>query len=1606
MEQKTKILAIDDNGDNLATLVAVLKDLLPDAAVVTTQYGPQGIELARQEQPDIILLDVVMPEMDGYEVCRILKRNDDTKHIPVVFLTALKTTRETRIAAIDAGAEGFLSKPLDEAELLVQIRAMRNIKALHDLQEKERIRLAEEKDRLSELVSIRTRELTKELNSHYETANKLLAANKQLQESQNATLNLLEDLKSEVEARKLSEEVLRRSEEQLKMAQRVANVGSWVWHIAEDRLEWSDQMYAIFDMDAETFTGSLALVLEHAIHPDDLPKVLSVNQSVVEKGKPYPIEYRILREDGSTRIVWAEAGELELDGHGRPLRLSGIVQDITQSKLAEEALREREERWRTIIKTSPDGIAIAMLDGEIEEVSDKAVTMFGYEHVTEVLGSNIITFVHESQHSAVMSSIELMLAGDYSGQSEFRVRRKDGSLFWAEINSEFLRDHDGVPVRIIFVLRDITLRKDAEQAILESRERFDLAMQATQDGLYDWRLLCNDIYFSPAWKSMLGYADDELPNEFHIWEELIHPDDVRNCWTMLDQVLKRQRDRFEMEFRMKHKDGHWVDIISRANAIFDDNAVPVRVVGTHVDISDRKKVEEELRRSYELLNNLAAQVPGVVYQYVLHPDGSSAFPYSSPGIYDIYEVRPEDVREDASPVFEHLHPDDREWLTEAILHSAKTLELFHFEFRVNLPKQGIRWRLCDAKPERLENGGTLWHGIITDITDRKHSEQMLRESEERLRAITESAQDAIVMMDAGARITYWNPAATEIFGYSAKEVIGQNPHLFLAAAAHTDDAVQAFTTFISTGNSSIIGSTVEMTGRRKDGIEISISLSLSVASIRGEAHSVAIIRDITDWKLAEITLKESESRFRSMIEHSPIAYQSLDGSGCFIDVNQEVCTLLGRTRDDLLDTSFGDLWSPESREHFSASFEAFLRAGSAQSEITLMGTNGDRIVVELEGRVQRDAQGRFIRTHCVLFDVTERKRIELALRESDEFTNAILDSVEAHIAVLDAEGTIVAVNEPWRHFSLENSSVPGMTAPRTGVGVNYFEICAKATGLDKVDADKVMLGIRALLDGQKDAFSYEYPCHSELEQRWFLLSATRLGDHGKGIVLAHTNITQRKIAEQSLRESESLYRSLFDEHSATKLLIDPATGAIVDANNAAAAFYGWDRDTLKTMRMQQINMLPAAALKSEMAEAVKNRGGHYEFQHRLADASIRDVEVFSGAIRIRGKDFLHSVIHDVTGKKEAERRLKLLGRSVEQSPVGIIITNPDGDIEYVNPEYCIITGFDEDEIIGRNSRFLKSGQHSPDFYRDLWESILSGKDWFGELCNKRKDGELYWERAVISPVLNDGGTITHFVAIKQDMTKERQMMSDLVIAKERAEESDRLKSTFLANMSHEVRTPMNAIIGFSDLINDPSLSAMEREQYGEIIKQRSYDLLAIIDDILDISLIQAGEMKIHEEECSIDELLHDLKVTFHHIYIVDSGHKAALNCINELPGDENYVVLDTRRVRQVLSNLLSNAFKFTAEGSISFGCRAYNENELHFFVSDTGIGIPAPALDFIFNRFRQVDESSTRPYGGTGLGLSISQGFVELMGGKIWVDSEEGRGSNFQFTLPWIRARH
>jgi len=382
--------------------------------------------------------------------------------------------------------------------------------------------------------------------------------------------------------------------------------------------------------------------------------------------------------------------------------------------------------------------------------------------------------------------------------------------------------------------------------------------------------------------------------------------------------------------------------------------------------------------------------------------------------------------------------------------------------------------------------------------------------------------------------------------------------------------------------------------------------------------------------------------------------------------------------------------------------------------------------------------------------------------------------------------------------------------------------------------------------------------------------------------------------------------------------------------------------------------------------------------------------------------FALEFIERETQRKLTEEFLLMFRMGIEKSGDAVFLTEPNGAIVYVNPAFEKIFGFTKEETIGKTPRILKSENSDQDYYINFWNSLLAKKPVIHEIINKTKDGRLLSFEASINPIINEQGKTIGYLAIERDITERKLAEQELIISKEKAEESDRLKSAFLANMSHEIRTPMNGILGFAELLKEPGLTGEDKQEYIGIIENSGVRMLNIINDIIDISKIEAGLMKLEMKESNINEQIEYI-YTFFKPEMEVKGIKFSLK--NTLPAKEAIIKTDREKLYAILTNLVKNAIKYTNEGSIEFGYNRvetlYAPSLMQFYVKDTGMGIPKDRQSAIFERFIQADITDKMARQGAGLGLSISKAYVEMLGGKIWVESKVGIGSTFYFTLPY-----
>lgn len=524
-----------------------------------------------------------------------------------------------------------------------------------------------------------------------------------------------------------------------------------------------------------------------------------------------------------------------------------------------------------------------------------------------------------------------------------------------------------------------------------------------------------------------------------------------------------------------------------------------------------------------------------------------------------------------------------------------------------------------------------------------------------------------------------------------------------------------------------------------------------------------------------------------------------------------------------------------------------------------------------------------------------------------------------------------------------------------------------------------------------------------------------------------------QMQQAELRASEERHRAMFEKNRSIQMLLDPRDGTIIDANSTACAYYGYPHAQFLKMKVMSINTLPPEEVLRKMEEARSEQNSRFVFKHRLADGQIRDVEVHVGPIPANGRELLYSIVYDITERKRREEALRAsesrMNAITQSAQDAILMMDPQGHIAFWNPAAERIFGYTSAEVVGMNLHRLIAPQRYHEAHHAAFaEFCVTGQ---GRAINTpielqacRKGGdEISVELSLSAIQLEDGW---HAVGLIRDVTARKRAEEELretncqleaatTLANGMAEQAERAsaaKSEFLANMSHEIRTPMNGVIGMTGLLLDSELTD-EQRRYAETVRASGEALLSLVNDILDFSKIEAGKLDLEILEFDLANLLEDFMAN-----IALRAQDKSLELLCGIAADvPTRLCGDPGRLRQILTNLVGNAIKFTETGEVAVrvtqeqeeeegdgGGRLGSANEtadarLRFSVRDTGIGIPNDKLGLLFEKFTQADASTTRKYGGTGLGLAISKQLAELMGGEVSVESEVGRGSEFSFTV-------
>jgi len=880
---------------------------------------------------------------------------------------------------------------------------------------------------------------------------------------------------------------------------------------------------------------------------------------------------------------------------------------------------------------------------------------------------------------------------------------------------------------------------------------------------------------------------------------------------------------------------------------------------------------------------------------------------------------------------------------------------------------------------------------ISFSIERKKREYEFRRSTEQSKLIFSTMGEGIIWTDREDRILFINKRVSDIYGYTEKELIGQIAYNILE---HPDDRGL----ILEKNKSRLKGITdsYEVRGLKKTGETIWVRINGS--PVYNTDHivigSVGVVSDITEKKEVEEKLKISESHYRRFVEEDLTGDYITTPDGTLLYCNNSLVNILrANSQEELLRRNAFDFYTDKAeREKFLIVLKEKKKLSNIESN--LIALDGSEITVIENVIGSFDKKGNLTQIIGYMFDITSRKIFEKQLHDQTYLLANVIKTIPVGLWIIDKDGMII-------HGNPEGQRI---WAGARFVGVEKFNEYkgwwAETGNLIKAEE---WAAARAIT-------KKEISLNEEIEIECFdgthkiILNSAIPIIKSDGSVLAaiviNMDITDRKKNEKSIKESEKRFRSLVESLNQAYYETD-RNGVFKYCNPGLYTLSGYKEMELQnkvSFRIVAKEYRDFVTMKYREWMREKRSEMSLEFQVEKKDGTKFWVEQITHLeFDIKG-DFLkaNNILRDIDERKKAEEELKKLNRAIEQSSTSVVITDSEGMIEYVNPYFSSLTGYQLNELQGKTPRVLKSGNHNEAFYQSLWKTILEGKTWQGELLNKKKNGETYWANASISPIVDNSGNVTNFVAIEEDITERKKLLKEIIDAKEKAEISDNLKTEFLSQMSHEIRTPLNIIASNAEILKD-DFGHIIPTDYDDVftsIELASQRIIRTISLILNSAEIQTGIYRLNKEEVNINLLLQKL-VDEHRLFAKIKNLQLTFNPIKEglkIHGDEYAIT-------QIFANLIDNGIKYTKEGEIQIEANRNTKGNVYVLVKDSGIGISEEFQKRLFEPFSQEEQGYSRSFDGNGLGLSLVKKYCEYNDATIEVKSKKGMGSTFKVTF-------
>jgi PAS domain S-box-containing protein len=1316
--------------------------------------------------------------------------------------------------------------------------------------------------------------------------------------------------------------------------EKLNNSGSWELDLINNIQTWSENYCFLLGYDEKIDNPDEQLFLSH-VYPEDLDRVKTAMQKSMEEQRPTELEFRYVPKDGTIKYAHSKA-EYIFDEKNNITKIIGSFQDITERRQNEDKLINNQYYLSKAQEIGKIGTwELDIIHNKLVWTKENCIN-FGLKHGTPLTYDVFLNCIHPDDRDYVNSEWKSAIKGK-PYDIEHRII-SDGKVKWLREKAEVEFDDNGKAVSAIGFTQDITKFKEAEQNLKESEKLYKILFENIIDEVHYWKVIKDKNGEIKTWELV-----DTNPSALKAWnkskEQVIGktPNEIFNtdAQKLFMPIVKK--------IFKTGKSFSWETYFPPTKQYLSMDSIPLGdfFISTGRDITIRKKEEQVLIKAKEIAEfnerelNKVQEITRIGSWYL---DVVTNEVLWTEELYKMYGFDP---TQPVPPYTEHMKlftTESWELLSESLEQTRKSGIPYELELRTIKEDGSNGWMW--VRGEAIQKNGVtvkLW-GAAQDITERKHAEEALRSSQEMLvnsqsLASICSYSTNLVLTDIDKSQWVCSPEFYKIFGIDETYPHTIEGWIGFLHPEYREDVVAYHESVVLEKKS--FNREYKII-RINDGVERWVhGTGELVYDEKGNPIRMhGAIQDITERKQAELALKESEEILKTTLQTAMDGYWVVDMNGRFINVNDTYCKMSGYKREDFLSMFISDVEAIQSPKEINENIQKIKRLGQLRFETKHVRKDGSIYDTEIGIQYQERNNGQFV---CFIKDITEQKKHEAAIVLAKE--------------VAEQNELKIKLNEQRLKALVELNQM-------TDKSDDYIYDFTLNKAIELTQSKIGFLGFVNNDESQVDIYKWSDSAMKECAVRNinmnFIVDETGVwGDvirQRKPLVLndySQPNPNKKGIPVGHININNYLSIPTFQQNKIV---------AIISVSNKEDDYVQSDINQLTLLLDGMRRFLDQRKEKEALINA-----------RQKAEESQMQLELITD-------NFVNGMIYQVAMLDENRRQFNYISNNVKKL-YGCTVKEAKEDANLI---YGKLHPDDVMGLIEKEKEALKN--------MSVFET---------ESRVITPNGNIRWAYYISKPRIING--IVCWDGIEVDITERKQMELELINAKEKAEESDRLKSAFLANMSHEIRTPMNGILGFTTLLQDANLSVENQKHYIDIIEKSGNRLLNTVNDIIEISKIESGDINVAKSEVDIIGHL-DTLVTFFRPEAEKKNIEIVMQ--NNIDGNDLTITTDKNKLSSILSNLIKNAIKYTNEGTIKVGLKVKN-NQVLFSCKDTGIGIPKNRQEAIFNRFEQADIDDKQAHQGSGLGLAIVKTYVEMLDGKIWVESEVSQGSTFYVSLPY-----